>query len=179
MIFTDQNRHAVAKLVRFGSNCEFLGMQYWRSWFRAMVSKDEMCQKLFSRILHANDGSEHSLRAFELALAIAKQSRSEIHMVSVKDVDYMPEFIEDVRHQQGRAARRMHAVLRRARAIAAKENQTLHCHLLFGHPVQAIVSLAISKSNCSSSEQEGTPRFMSVWSAARRIASCNLLPVQY
>jgi nucleotide-binding universal stress UspA family protein len=142
MIFADKKPRAVAKIVRFGSNCEFLGGQYWRSWFRARVSKDEMCQKLFSRILHANDGSEHSLRAFELALAVAKQSRSEIHMVSVKDIDYMPEFIEDVRQQQGRAARRMHAVLQRARAMAAKEHQKLHCHLLVGHPVQAIVSLA-------------------------------------
>ena len=101
-----------------------------------------MYERLFGKILHANDGSEHALRAFTLALTIAKESGAEMHMVSVKEIDYLPEFIEDVREQQGMAARRLHTVLQRARAMAAKDNLKLHCHLLVGHPVRAIVALA-------------------------------------
>ena len=73
---------------------------------------------MFSKILHANDGSEHAFRAFAMALAMAKQNNSELHMVSVEEIDYMPEFIEEVREQAGTAARRFHKVLQRARGMA-------------------------------------------------------------
>lgn len=75
---------------------------------------------MFSKILHANDGSKHAFQAFSAALAIAKQNNSELHMVSVEEIDYMPEFIEEVRQETGTAARRFHAVLQRARAMAAQ-----------------------------------------------------------
>ena len=52
---------------------------------------------MFRTILHANDGSEHAFQALALALAIARQNNSELHMVSVAEIDYMPEFIEEVR----------------------------------------------------------------------------------
>ena len=73
---------------------------------------------MFSKILHANDGSEHAFHALALALAIARQNNSELHMVSVEEIDYMPEFIEEVRQETGTAARRFHGVLQRARALA-------------------------------------------------------------
>ena len=62
---------------------------------------------MFSRILHANDGSEHAFRALALAIAIAKQNDSELHTVSVEEIDYMPEFIEEVREETGTASRRI------------------------------------------------------------------------
>jgi nucleotide-binding universal stress UspA family protein len=37
---------------------------------------------MFTKILHANDGSEPAFHALSLALAIARQNNSEIHMVS-------------------------------------------------------------------------------------------------
>jgi nucleotide-binding universal stress UspA family protein len=36
---------------------------------------------MFRKILHANDGSEHAFRALALALAIAKQNRTDLHIV--------------------------------------------------------------------------------------------------
>jgi nucleotide-binding universal stress UspA family protein len=36
---------------------------------------------MFSKILHANDGSEHAFHALALALTLAKQNSSELHMV--------------------------------------------------------------------------------------------------
>jgi nucleotide-binding universal stress UspA family protein len=97
---------------------------------------------MFPKILHANDGSEHAFNAFELALAIAQQNNSELHMVCVEEIDYMPEYIEEVREETGSAARRFHKVVQRARALAESRNVKLHTHLIPGHPVRDIVELA-------------------------------------
>ncbi len=97
---------------------------------------------MFSRILHANDGSEHAFHALEMALALAKQNNSDLHMVSVEEIDDMPEFIEEVREQTGTAARRFHKVLQRARAMAEDGHVKLHTHVIAGHPVRDIVGLA-------------------------------------
>lgn len=97
---------------------------------------------MFSKILHANDGSEHAFHALTFALAIAQQNKSELHIVSVEEIDYMPEFIEEVREQTGTAARRFHKVHQRARAMAEEKSVQLHTHVLAGHPVRDIVELA-------------------------------------
>ena len=76
---------------------------------------------MFSKILHANDGSEHAFHALAMALAMAKQNNSDLHMVSVEEIDYMPEFIEEVREETGTAARRFHKVLQRARANGRRQ----------------------------------------------------------
>jgi nucleotide-binding universal stress UspA family protein len=97
---------------------------------------------MFSKILHANDGSEHAFHALALALAIARQNRSELHMVCVEEINYMPEFIEEVRQETTTAARRFHKVLQRAREMAEKSEVKLETHVLAGHPVRDIVELA-------------------------------------
>jgi nucleotide-binding universal stress UspA family protein len=97
---------------------------------------------MFSKILHANDGSEHAFHALALALTLAKQNNSELHMVSVEEIDYMPEFIEEVREETGTAARRFHKVLQRARAMAEDSHVNLRTHVIAGHPVRDIVELA-------------------------------------
>jgi nucleotide-binding universal stress UspA family protein len=97
---------------------------------------------MFSKILHANDGSEHAFHALTLALEIARQNNSELHMVSVEEIDYMPEFIEEVRQETGTAARRFHGVLQRSRAMAEQHQVKLQTHVLAGHPVRDVVQLA-------------------------------------
>ncbi len=97
---------------------------------------------MFEKILHANDGSEHAFRAFAMALAMAKQNNSDLHMISVEEIDYMPEFIEEVREETGTAARRFHKVLQRAREMAGESRVKLKTHVVAGHPVRDIVELA-------------------------------------
>ena len=97
---------------------------------------------MFAKILHANDGSEQAFHALSLALAIAQQNNSELHMVSVEEIDYLPEFIEEVREETGTAGRRFHGVLQRARAMAEESHVKLHTHVVAGHPVRDIVKLA-------------------------------------
>ena len=87
---------------------------------------------MFSKILHANDGSEHAFHALALALEIASQNNSELHMVSVEEISYMPNSIEEIREETGTAARRFHTVLQRARAMAAEQNVTLKTHVIAG-----------------------------------------------
>ncbi|MBU6529386.1 universal stress protein (plasmid) [Methylocystis sp. MJC1] len=97
---------------------------------------------MFSKILHANDGSEHAFHALELAITIAKQNGSELHMICVEEVDYMPEFVEEVREEAKTQGRRFHAVQRRAQAKAEEHEVKLQTHIIAGHPVRDIVLLA-------------------------------------
>jgi len=97
---------------------------------------------MFAKVLHANDGSEHAFRALALALAVAKHNNSELHMVSIEEIDYLPEFIEEVREETGTAARRFHGVFQRSRAMAEERHVKLHTHVVPGHPVRDIIMLA-------------------------------------
>ncbi len=97
---------------------------------------------MFRKVLHANDGSDHAFGALALALRIAKESGCELHMVCVQEIDYMPEFMEEVREETGSAARRFHAVLQRARAMAEAEHVTLKTHVVAGHAVRDILKFA-------------------------------------
>jgi len=97
---------------------------------------------MFHRILHANDGSDHAFHALSLALQMAKQDEADLHMVSVEEIPYLPETIEEVREETGVAARRFHTVVNRAREMADQEGVKLHTHVLAGHPVRDIVDLA-------------------------------------
>ena len=97
---------------------------------------------MFGKILCANDGSERAARALAIAISIAKDNKSELHMVSVEEIDYMPEFIEEVREETGTAARRFHKVLQRARTMAEQQQVNLRIHVLAGHAVRDIVALA-------------------------------------
>jgi nucleotide-binding universal stress UspA family protein len=97
---------------------------------------------VFTKILHANDGSEPAFKALVLALAVAVQNSAELHMVCVEEISYLPEFTEEVRQEVGTAARRFHGVLQRARAMAEPQQVKLHTHIVAGHPVRDIVKLA-------------------------------------
>jgi nucleotide-binding universal stress UspA family protein len=101
-----------------------------------------MTDSIFGKILHANDGSECAFHAFELALLLAKQNNCELHMVSVEEIDYVPEQIEEVREEAGSAAQRFHSVLQRAQKRADEAQVALHTHVLTGHPVRTVVNIA-------------------------------------
>jgi nucleotide-binding universal stress UspA family protein len=97
---------------------------------------------MFKKILHANDGSEQAFNALSFAIEIAKQNAAELHMVSVEELPYMPEYIEEVREEKGTAARRFHGVIQRANTMADERHVKLKTHVLAGHPVRDIVQLA-------------------------------------
>ena len=96
---------------------------------------------MFKKILAANDGSDHAFKAFALALDVAERDRAELHMVSVEEVPYLPEFIEEVREETGTAGRRYRTVIQRCRYLAEQRQVKLQSHVLVGHPVRTIVDL--------------------------------------
>ena len=97
---------------------------------------------MFAKILHANDGSEAAFHAFGFALELAEQNGSELHLVCVEELPYLPDFIEEVDQMTQTAARRFECVLERARSLAQKQGLKLDTHLFAGHPVRDIVKLA-------------------------------------
>ena len=97
---------------------------------------------MFGTILHANDGSDHAFSALKLAVAIAKQNNSTLHMVCVEEVPAQPEFIEEIRETTLVSGRRFHSVIQRAQTIAGQSQLKIKTHVLVGHPVRVIVELA-------------------------------------
>jgi nucleotide-binding universal stress UspA family protein len=97
---------------------------------------------LFKKILHANDGSESAFHALSLAIALAEQNQSELHMVCVEELPNLPEFIAEVRDAKEAADRRYEVVLRRASDAARERGLELRTHVLVGHAVRDIVKLA-------------------------------------
>ena len=97
---------------------------------------------MFRNILCANDGSERAFRALTLAVTMAKENAAELHMASVEEIDYMPEFLEEIREEIGTAARHFHKAQMRARAMAEEHHVTLQTHVMTGHAVRDIVRLA-------------------------------------
>jgi nucleotide-binding universal stress UspA family protein len=97
---------------------------------------------MFSKILHANDGSDQAFMALKFAMTIAKQNSAELHMVCIEEIPPMPEYIEEVREARGTAARRFHGVTQRAHKLAEEQGLILKTHVLAGHPVRAIIELS-------------------------------------
>ncbi len=97
---------------------------------------------MFNKILNANDGSDTGFRSFSLALSMAKLHNSELHMVCVEEVPYMPEFVQEVDELDENAARRIKALVKRAEEMAEGEQVKLSAHVIKGHPVRDILKLA-------------------------------------
>jgi nucleotide-binding universal stress UspA family protein len=97
---------------------------------------------MFTRILHANDGSDHAFNALRLALCIAKKDAAELHMVSVEERGHMPELAEESQGETGANTVRFDKTLRRARALAEENRIDLRTHVRTGHPVHNVIKLA-------------------------------------
>jgi len=95
---------------------------------------------MFTRILHANDGSDHAFNAFKLALRIAKKDAAELHMVSVEERGHMPELSEE--DDTAATTVRFDKTLQQARALAEKSHVKLLTHVLVGHPARSVIKLA-------------------------------------
>ncbi|MBI1980231.1 MAG: universal stress protein [Methylocystis sp.] len=97
---------------------------------------------MFKTILNANDGSEPAFRAFALALEMAKQNQSALHMICVEELPNLADFIEEVKDSTALAERRFEAVRRRALDQAAAADVSVQIHVVVGHPVRDIVQFA-------------------------------------
>jgi nucleotide-binding universal stress UspA family protein len=93
---------------------------------------------MFSKILHANDGSDGVFKALEVALSMARHYRSELHLVAVEEMPWLPGTREEVVGDKELANHKFEGVIARARQQAREQRVKLTTHLLAGHPVKAI-----------------------------------------
>jgi nucleotide-binding universal stress UspA family protein len=97
---------------------------------------------VFTRILHANDGSDHAFNALKLALRMAKRDAAELHMVSVEERGHMPELNEEIENDAAARTVRFDKTLQQARVLAEKDHVKLRTHVLAGHPARTVLKLA-------------------------------------
>jgi nucleotide-binding universal stress UspA family protein len=93
---------------------------------------------MFSRILHANDGSAGAFKALDVAFSMARHYRSELHMVSVEEMPWLPGTREEVLGDKELANHKYEGIVARAKEQARKQRVKLTTHLLIGHPVKAL-----------------------------------------
>lgn len=97
---------------------------------------------MFTRILHANDGSDHAFNALKLALRMAKRDAAELHMVSVEERGHMPELNEEKEKDAAARTVRFDKTLQQARVLAEKDHVKLRTHVLVGHPARTVLKVA-------------------------------------
>ncbi len=99
---------------------------------------------MFKKILVAQDGSAGGARAFERALELAAEGDSKIEMLSV--IEDLPRYAEasmsEVDDRLEHARRHFEFLQEGAAAGAARRGVKVHCHIVPGHAVEAIVQLA-------------------------------------
>jgi len=94
---------------------------------------------VFNRILIANDGSEGAGRALSVAISLAKQHDSALHMISVEELPRFPASVDEVVEEQADANHRFEAIIARARCQAQAQATRITTHVVAGHAVPAIV----------------------------------------
>jgi len=94
---------------------------------------------MYKRILIANDGSGGAAKALDAAMALAKQFRAELHMVSVEELPRLPASMDEIVEEKQEADHRFAEVVAIARAKAKARRVKLAAHIVTGHPVPSIV----------------------------------------
>lgn len=97
---------------------------------------------MFSKILHANDGSDHAFKALSLALQIARHDNAALHMVSIEEKGHMPKLAKETDAGSAAATVPFDQVVRRARFMAEASQVTFHTHILAGHAARDVARLA-------------------------------------
>lgn len=96
---------------------------------------------MYKRILIANDGSEGAAKALTVAIALASQSKAELHMICVEELPQFPASIEEVVEEKEEANHVFANVIVSAEAEAKRHHVKLVAHVLAGHAVPRIVEM--------------------------------------
>lgn len=102
---------------------------------------------MFSKILHANDGSDRAFKALLAAIDLAKRYGSELHMICVEEMPNFPTTIDELIEEKVEADHLYAPAIRRARDLARAQGTALAAHVVTGHAVQRIVKF-IEEEHC-------------------------------
>jgi len=95
---------------------------------------------MFDKILVAYHGTDRALRAFDAAVQMAHRQDAELHMISVaEDVPRQAELIAEVEDAMQREDSRYCQLASQAKLRAALHSVSLHCAVVVGRKVRAIV----------------------------------------
>lgn len=91
------------------------------------------------KILVANDGSDGAAKALTAAIALAKQTKAELHMICVEELPRFPASIDEVIEEQADENHIFAEVIAKAAAEAKSYHIKLMTHVSAGHAVPRIV----------------------------------------
>lgn len=91
------------------------------------------------KILIANDGSDGAAKALTAAIALAKQTKAELHMICVEELPRFPASVEEVIEEKQEANYRFAGVIAKSTAEAKLHHIKLTALILAGHAVPRIV----------------------------------------
>jgi nucleotide-binding universal stress UspA family protein len=94
---------------------------------------------MFRHIVHANDGSEGSYKAFEAALRMATLCGARLDVLFVEELSPQSGGIADVEARKAIEDRRFRAARSRMEGISRMHAAKYETHMLMGHPVTRIV----------------------------------------
>jgi nucleotide-binding universal stress UspA family protein len=95
---------------------------------------------MFDKILVAYHGTDRALRAFDAAVQMAQRQDAELHMISVaEDVPRQAELIAEVEDAMQREDSLYSQLANQAKLRAALHSVSLHCAVVVGRRVRAIV----------------------------------------
>jgi nucleotide-binding universal stress UspA family protein len=95
---------------------------------------------MFDKILVAYHGTDRALRAFDIAVQMAHRQNTDLHMISVaEDVPRQAELIAEVEDAIRREDSRYSQIASQAKLRAALNSVSLHCAMVVGRKVRAIV----------------------------------------
>jgi nucleotide-binding universal stress UspA family protein len=95
---------------------------------------------MFDKILVAYHGTDRARRAFDAAVQMAHRQGAELHMISVaEDVPRQAELIAEVEDAMQREDSRYSQLSSQAKLRAAFHSLSLHCNIVVGRRVRAII----------------------------------------
>jgi len=99
---------------------------------------------MFAKILNANDGSDNTFRALEIACDLAAKYAAELHMILVEEVPILPDtdLIDEIEQTKAGQDKLVRGEIGRAQSIASRHKVTIRCHVFTGHVVRTVVDFA-------------------------------------
>jgi len=94
---------------------------------------------MHSKILLAQDGSEHAFEALAEAIDLAKHYDAELHTISVEEIPQYGGTVGEVIEEQDWEEHRFQEAVQKSREMAEAAQVEIHPHILVGHEVKTIL----------------------------------------
>ncbi len=101
---------------------------------------------MFKKILIASDGSEGAAKAFDAALALARQYKAELTMICVEELPSFPSSMDEMIEEKKDLNGKFNRITGHARAKAKEAQVKFDVHLTSGHVVPKIVNFIERKA---------------------------------